>query len=473
MSEKINNWINGVETTPLTGEYRTALNPATGQAGNEVAASGQTDVDAAVSAAVAAAKGWRNFASADRGRLLYRIAEGIRAEAEQLADLEISETGKPRGTALGEVETSAAYFEFYAGLVNMPQGDVLDVEPNQHVFTKREPFGVIGAITPWNVPMNQAARAIAPALVSGNVVVLKPAETSSRTSFELARIASEAGLPAGVLNVVMGSGSIAGSAIVEHPAVRKVVFTGSVETGRKIGRIAAERIIPLTLELGGKSANIVFADADLDLAARESVRAFSANTGQVCSAGTRLLVERSVHDEFVRKVAEIASKLKVGEDYGAIITRDQYTQVLDYFEVAKSEGVELLTGGKKLDDASREGGFYVQPTVYGGVSNDMRIAREEIFGPVVVAIPFDTEDEAIEIANDSDYGLVGGVFTNNIGRALRVADSIEAGQIFVNSWSTGAVQTPFGGHKDSGYGREKGIEAINHYTHLKTVVVVY
>lgn len=471
--DRLDNWIAGAATAPTTDRYRTGVNPANGQATVDVAASDSEDVDVAVTAARAAADGWRHFPSAERGRVLGAIARGIRDSAEELARLEIDDTGKPRATALGEIENSAAYFEFYAGLVNLPVGDVLDVQPNQHVFTKREPYGVIGVITPWNVPLNQAARAAAPALATGNVVVLKPAEVSSQTSVALARLATEAGLPDGVLNVVLGSGTTVGTAIVRHPDVRKVAFTGSVRTGQEIGRIAAERIIPLTLELGGKSANLVFADADLDLAAREAVRAFSTNAGQVCSAGTRLLVQRSIHDDFVGRVAAIAAELREGSDIGPMITGAQYEQVREYFAVASQEGARPVLGGAVSEQPEFDGGLYVRPTIYTDVSNDMRIAREEIFGPVLVTIPFEDEADAVAIANDSEFGLIAGVFTADMGRALRVADGIEAGQIFVNSWSTGAVQTPFGGHKNSGYGREKGIEAMHHYTHLKTVVVVY
>jgi aldehyde dehydrogenase (NAD+) len=282
---------------------------------------------------------------------------------------------------------------------------------------------------------------------------------------ELARLAAEEGLPAGVLNVVTGPGATVGTAIVKHPLVRKVAFTGSVPVGQAIGLIAAERILPLTLELGGKSANIVFADADLAWAATEAVRAFTTNAGQVCSSGTRLLVERSIHDEFVAAVASTATQVRPGENLGPMITEKQFDTVRHYFEVARSEGAEAVVGGTVTT------GRYVEPTIYTGVTNDMTIAREEIFGPVLVVIPFDTEAEAIAIANDSDYGLVGGVFTADISRAFRVADAIEAGQVYVNSWSTQSVQMPFGGHKASGYGREKGIEALHHYSQVKSISV--
>ncbi|MDE8671003.1 aldehyde dehydrogenase family protein [Pseudarthrobacter sp. H3Y2-7] len=471
MPEKLNHWINGVGTEPSSGEWMQSINPATGELSVSVARGTKADVDSAVSVASAAASDWRWFKAAHRGRLLYRLAQSIRDNAEHLATLETEDSGKPLSLSLAEVEGSAAYFEFYAGLVNIPLGDTLDVDPRQHVYTKREPYGVVGVITPWNLPLNQSARSVAPALAAGNVVVAKPAEAASQTTVMLAELATQVGIPNGVFNVVLGKGREVGEEIVRHPDVRKVAFTGSVAVGKSIGHIAAERIIPLTLELGGKSANIVFEDADLEFAAREAVRAFTTNAGQICSSGTRLLVQRSVYEEFVAKVAELSGRLRPSEDYGPMITEDQYQQVQRYFEVAAKENLVAVTGGSVVGSAGREGGFYVNPTVYVDVNNSTKIAREEIFGPVVAAIPFDTEEEALRIANDSEFGLVGAVWSRDISRALRVADRIEAGQIFVNTWSTGAVETPFGGHKHSGYGREKGIEALNHYSHLKCVIV--
>lgn len=463
---RLDHWIDGA-SVPSSGGYIDNVNPMTGGAGISVAAGSLADVDAAVAAANRAADGWRRYKAADRGRLMMDLAALMRANRDRLAEMERADTGKPMPMAYAEVDGSVAYFEFYGSLVYLPTGDVLDVSHDQHVFTKREPFGIVGVITPWNLPLNQAARAIAPALVAGNVVVAKPSEITSQTTIEMARLAAEAGFPKGVINIVLGTGKDVGEAIVRHKDVRKVAFTGSVGVGRVIGHIAADRIIPLTLELGGKSANIVFDDADLDTAATEAVKGFTLNAGQVCSAGTRVLVQRSVYDAFLAKVKSAVEAIVPGDNLGPIITPAQFQRVQGYFKVAEQDGARCLHGGA----AAGGEGFYIQPTVYADVSNDMRIAQEEIFGPVGVIIPFDTEEDAIRIANDSDYGLIGTLWSQNISRALRVADRIDAGQVFINVWNTMSVQTPFGGYKNSGYGREKGIEAIHHYSHLKTVTV--
>ncbi|GAA0975753.1 aldehyde dehydrogenase [Acrocarpospora macrocephala] len=469
MSAPLLHWIDGKAVPSAGGATRAGTNPSTGGPGAEVSLGTAADVDLAVRAAHGAAKGWRHTNSLDRGRVLAAISRRLLADLDELAAMESADTGKPLALSTAEIRGAAEYFEFYAALVNLPVGEVLDIQPNLHVYTLREPLGVVGVITPWNLPLNQAARACAPALAAGNTIVAKPAESTSRTTVALARIGSEEGLPPGVFNVVLGQGSEVGTAIVRHPLVRKVAFTGSVPVGQEIGRIAADRILPLTLELGGKSANIVFADADLEFAASEAVRAFTTNAGQVCSSGTRLLVQREIQERFTAAVVAATRKLRPGHEVGPMITRGQWETVQRYFRIAAEEGAVAEVGGGVPLDSELAAGFYVEPTVYSGVTNDMRIAREEIFGPVVVIIPFETEDEAVALANDSDFGLVGGVFTSDMSRAIRVAESIEAGQVYINSWSTQSVQMPFGGHKHSGYGREKGIEALNHYSHIKSI----
>jgi aldehyde dehydrogenase (NAD+) len=469
-------FIGGKVQPPASGEYLSSFDPCTAAPAARVASGGPADVDSAVQAAAAAAPAWRALRPIERGRIMLALARKMREQAQRLAEIERLETGKPLAQALVELEGAAQYFEFYGGLVNVQHGERIDLGDGFHCYTTREPFGVVGVITPWNGPVNQAARGVAPGLAAGNSVVLKPSEFTSGASLAVARLAAEAcGMPPGVLNVVLGAGPECGAALVSHPLIRKVAFTGSVRAGREIGRIAADRIIPLTLELGGKSPNLIFEDADLSEAIAGSVRAFVANTGQACMAGTRLLVQRTIHDRVVEGLVGAVKALKIGPQpdatIGPLTTQAQYERVKAWLDAGAAEGARAVVGGELVRDPAWGDGWFVPPTIYTGVRNDMRVAREEIFGPVLCVIPFDDEAEAIRVANDTDYGLAAGVWTQNISRAHRVAAAIEAGQVYVNAYPVGGVETPFGGFKMSGYGREKGVEALHHYTQLKCVTI--
>jgi aldehyde dehydrogenase (NAD+) len=471
-----NHYIDGRTVSPAGGDYLREFDPRTGKPSYHVARGNAADVDAAVVSASAAWSAWRDRRPIERGRILWAIAHKIREHSNRLASIDQRETGRSKANSLGDIETGALYFEYYAGLVNKGLGDVIDLGAGYHSYTRHEPFGVIAVILPWNGPVNQAGRGIAPALATGNTVVAKPSEFTSVTMLELARIAvEECGLPPGVINVVTGTGPEVGSALTAHELVRKISFTGSVRVGQEIGKIAAERIIPVGLELGGKSPNIVFADADLDLAVPGSIKAFLFNAGQACSSGSRCLVERPIHDEFVRRLKVELEQVKIGSGEGStigpIITRVQYEKVQSYCALADAEGVNAFEAGVMETAIGEEDGWYVRPRVFTGVTNDMRVAREEIFGPILAVIPFDDEAEAVRLANDTEYGLVAGMWTTNLSRAHRLAALLQAGQVFVNEHYAGGVETPFGGFKKSGIGREKGVDAMLHYTQLKCVTV--
>lgn len=470
MTDRHNHWIDGVASAPALGTYLPLRDPATRRATDAVAAGNAQDVSRAVAAATVAQPEWARRPALDKAAVLHRIADAIEANTREFIELERACTGKVQAQLTSEVAMSAAYFRYYAGALPAFHGRTIDQGAGTLTYTRQEPFGVVGVITPWNLPLNQACRALAPALAAGNAVVAKPSEHTPLSTLLLARLACEVGLPAGVLNVVCGTGPAAGTPLAAHPDVRRVAFTGSVPVGRHLATVAADRLIPLTLELGGKSPLVVFADADLERAASAAVTALAYNAGQVCSATTRLLVEDAVHDEFVARVAERAERLVPGRDFGPMITETQYDKVLDHFAKAQAEGAVLVCGGGPFDSGPAARGQYIRPTVYARVSADLALAREEIFGPVLVTTPFTGSAEALALANDTPYGLVAHVWSGDTARGIRLAEGIEAGQVSVNGGPL-TIETPFGGFKQSGYGREKGFEALQEYTQTKTVSV--
>ena len=464
----LDHWIAGRATPPGTGDYLPSHSPATGRLVAQVARGSESDASAAVRGATAAQPHWAALSSAQRSQALLTLAAKMRDCFDVLVELEAAETGKITGQLRGEINNSIEYFGYYAAVVRSLRGQSLEPAPGSFAFVRREPYGVTAVITPWNAPLNQACRETAPALAVGNTVVIKPSEFTSTTTLTLARLATEAGLPDGVLNVITGIGAEVGEALLRQPDVAKIAFTGSVATGRRVAAIGAERIVPVTLELGGKSASIVFADANLDRAAQAVATGFTVNTGQVCSANTRLVVERSVHDDFVARVTDIVSDLKPGQNIGPIITGSQFEKVKQYWQIAEREGAKCVVGGSAATGGDLDEGQYVLPTIYTNVKPHMRVAQEEIFGPVLAVTPFDGEDEAVRLANGTRYGLSSGIWTRDLGRALRVASCIRAGQVSVNGGVVNS-ETPFGGYGNSGLGRVKGIEALNTYTQLKTI----
>ena len=460
------------------GKTQPVVNPATEEVIAEVASASKSDVDAAVAAARAALGGpWRKMSARERGRLLWRTGERLMEQIDDVARLETLHNGKPITESRHiEIPMAAECLQYFAGWADKLHGDTIPVKGNALVYTLREPLGVVAAIVPWNFPLLLAMWKVAPALAAGNTVVLKPASQTPLTAIAFGQIALDAGLPPGVLNVITGSGATVGQAIVEHPGVNKIAFTGDTATGRGVMRTAAETVKHLTLELGGKSPNIVFPDADLDAAVRGATIGIFYGKGEVCAAGSRLLVDRSIKDEFIAKVAERARKMVPGDPLdpktrlGAISSKAQLERVLKYVDVAKTEGASLVAGGSRADIGTGKG-YFMQPTVFAGVTPEMTIAREEIFGPVLAAIEFADVDEAIARANDSMYGLAAGVWTRDIKKAHYVASRLEAGTVWVNTYNVYDSAAPFGGYKQSGFGREMGQHALDFYTQSKTVWV--
>ena len=472
MGERYDHWIAGKAEPPASAAYVPTIDPTTRLPGAEVAAGTAPDAERAIEAAQLAQPAWARRSGEGRSEALHQVADAIDSNADELIDIERASTGKIASQARLEVTMSAAYFRYYAGVVRAHHGRTIDQGAGNLTYTRLEPYGVVAVITPWNFPLNQACRGAAPALAAGNAVVVKPSEVTSPSTLHLARLATEAGLPDGLLNVVTGTGPDIGAPLAAHPAVGRVSFTGSVATGRLLASIAAERLVPMTLELGGKSPLVAFADADLDRVVTACVSAVGTNAGQVCTATTRLLVEASVHDEVVARIVEGVERLEPGIDFGPIITEAQFHKVLDHFATARDEGAVPLTGGTAYTEGPAADSRYVRPTVYAGVRPDLRIVREEIFGPVLVVVPFSDEEEAVALANDTEYGLLASVWSGDVARGLRLAEQIDAGQVTVNGGPL-TIETPLGGFKHSGYGREKGLEALHEYAQIKTISVMF
>jgi betaine-aldehyde dehydrogenase len=472
--------IGGETVDAADGQTFDVVNPADGRTIATAPLGGKEDVDRAVAAARKAfddPKGWSSWAAGKRGRTLAKFAALIKDRSEELARLESRNTGKPITSARGEVIGASLVFDYYAGAANKIFGQTIPVSKPGLDITLREPIGVVGLIVPWNFPILMASWKLGPALAAGNTCILKPASLSPMTAIRLGELALEAGFPAGVVNVVTGPGGSAGAAIAAHPGVGKVAFTGETTTGQEIMRLASNNVKKVSLELGGKSPNIVFADADIERFAAESPYSVFDNCGQDCCARSRILVERPVHEKVVDLFAAATRKVKVGDpaddatEVGTLVSFKQRDRVRDYVEIGLSEGATLVVGGDAPDDGALKNGAYLMPAVFDGVRNDMRIAREEIFGPVVTVIPFDTEAEAIALANDTPYGLSGSVWSRDIGKALRTAKGLQSGVLSINSNSSVHTEAPFGGYKMSGIGRELGMSAIDLYTEVKNIFI--
>lgn len=468
-------FLGGEWVAPEENKSYSNENPAKRETLNEVAIAGEADVDRAVGIARSAlnSKAWAGISASDRGRMLWKVGQVIRERAQELAKLESVDTGKPFVEALyGDIPHAAGAFEYFGGWSNKIAGDVLPVPPRFLDYTRREPVGVVGAIIPWNFPLQMAAMKIAPALAMGNCIILKPAEQTPLTAFALAGILEEVGLPKGVVSVLPGFGET-GAAIVAHPGIDKVTFTGSTAVGKQIMRSAADTLKRVSLELGGKSPNIVFEDADLKRAIRGVTTGIYYNQGQMCTAGSRVLVHERIQDAFMEAFMEATGKIRPGDPLdkdtrmGSLVSREQLERVSEYVALGQQEGASLAMGGS----AGEGDGYFFNPTVFTDVRPEHRIAQEEIFGPVVAVTPFADEEEALAIANDVSYGLASGIWTNDLSRAHRVAHGLKAGTVWVNTYNALWNEAPFGGYKQSGHGREGGRYGAELYTEIKNVCI--
>ncbi len=470
-------FIGGEFVNAASGKTREIRDPGNGNLVALVPESAKADIDAAVTQARSAFDygPWRQTSALDRGKVLFKIADGIRARADHLAKLEVLSCGKPLAEAEYDIADAANCFEFYAGMATKIHGETMQVPANSLSFVLREPIGVCGQIVPWNFPMLMTAWKLAPALAAGNTCVLKPSELTPLTALELAEIFVDAGLPAGVVNIVTGPGPGCGDALSAHPQVDKIAFTGGTNTGRMVATAATGNLKKVSLELGGKNPNIVFADADFEAAVDGALFGAFANQGEVCSAGSRLLVDRKIHKKFVEAMLKKIPNIKLGHGLeagvkmGPLVSRAHLEKVEGYIAIGIAEGANLVCGGKRPADKNLAKGNFLEPTIFDDVKPSMIIAREEIFGPVLSVIPFDTEEEAIKIANDTDYGLAAGVWSTNINRALRVVRELRCGITWINTYHPTFNEMPWGGYKQSGSGRELGLYGIEAYLEVKQV----
>ncbi|HTR34419.1 MAG TPA: aldehyde dehydrogenase [Bryobacteraceae bacterium] len=469
--------IGGKWVDPASGDWFETVNPFTAKPWALVPRGSKPDVDRAVEAADCAYRGeWRKLTATARGALLRKLGDLIAAEAQRLSEIESTDNGKLIAEMRGQLNYIPQWFYYFGGLADKIEGRVIPIDkPGVFNFTREEPLGVVAAITPWNSPLLLATWKLAPALAAGNTVVWKPSEYSSISAFAFGELFEKAGFPPGVVNIVTGFGPEVGEPLTTHPKVAKIAFTGGDKTGEHIYALAARGIKPVTLELGGKSANIVFDDAELDDAVKGVVSGIFAATGQTCIAGSRALIHRSIHAEFVERLLALAKTARMGDpldpgtQVGPVTTRPQYDKVLDYIRIAKEEGAVCRLGGTPASRPECGSGWFVEPTIFDNVNPQMRIANEEVFGPVLSIIPFDDEEEAVHIANSTVYGLAAGVWTKSIRRALLMSERLEAGTVWVNTYRAVSYMSPFGGYKRSGIGRESGLDAIREYLQTKSV----
>jgi (Z)-2-((N-methylformamido)methylene)-5-hydroxybutyrolactone dehydrogenase len=467
------NWI-----APEVRERYESIDPATGRVWAQIAQAGTAEVDAAVAAARFALRGpWGHMTATQRGRLIYQLSDLLAENTESLAQLETRDNGKTLRDTRGEIGRAVEWLRFFAGAADKINGATFPVRHDALAYTRREPVGVVAAITPWNSPLYMYSWKLGPALAAGNTVILKPARQTSVTALELGRLVEAAGIPAGVVNVLPGPGDQIGTALAGHPGVNKISFTGEYRTAQEIMRGAASNLKRISFECGGKSPHILFEDADLSRALTVALNSAFRSTGQSCALGSRLFVHRSIYEGVVRELAERTRRIRVGlptdpaTHIGPQSSQQQLAKTLSYVSVGAAEGARLVTGGQRLTGEPLRDGYFVEPALFADVDNRSRLAQEEIFGPVLATIPFDTEEEVVAASNDSQFGLVAGLWTRDVGRAHRVANALEAGMVSVNTFRPVSWLLPYGGYKLSGIGRENGVEALHEYTETKTIFV--